>query len=619
MERSWILTATVRLPALLALVSGLLAVWITLPRARSGGADRSLPWRSMAVVGLVAGLLLLPILGSRAGGPDVVSGATALTLVAVLGWFPLVALFGGTEDPGRLVRGLWIALAAIGLLVVAESFQRTFGVSRTLVLQAVDQVGEVRLADVRAGLQDPLLSRSLWIQLLLVFPFFVLIFPVLVPGGPLLWPVGLIPILQYLWTAPAGLVVTGWSAWRPREAGPLAVLALAIAVHPLLLDKSSWDFIPPGLLLFLLAWHLERTGSRWRFALVLGLASWSHPSQAVMAALWAADHARRNWAAEVPAHRRRLLWVPAIAWGMAAIPILSMLIPALWHPESALMHHLAPYARRRTAAYLQGGDFRVLGWMAISNLSKIGLLLSSLGLVPVLRRNRFLAYGVFEVAYSLFTSNGFIHGSLPGCLGLLGCATLENANHLSPERLRRSAGLAAVLLLPLTLWWSPQHVAVQLLRNPTVDRLAGMEALITPEDRDRTCVGQATTYTVLAGHCRGEGVLRLPDGRPGANARDGDVYLLDLSPPPWPQEPGALREWIKRPRFLQPEQGAIETAPLDFQGEPIPEDLAWLREGLVSGAWTLSRNEGGRIRLDRIERSESPGAVSNAPGPPAPP
>lgn len=598
MGTSWILVATVHLPVLLALLPGLLAVGTVYSLARSTDPSGSLRRRLAGAVGLGAVLVIAP----RMEAPDLVQGATALALMAALGWFPFLALLAGTDEHSsrRLVRGLWLALAAIGLLVVAESFQRTFNVSRTLVLQAVDQVGEIRLADVRAGFQEPLLSRSLLQQLLLVFPFFLILLPVLVPGGPLLWPVGLIPILQYLWTAPAVLLATCRAAWRPDKAAPLAVLGLVIAVHPLLLDKSSWDFIPPGLLLFLVAWHLERTGARWAFALVLGLASWSHPSQAVMGALWAADHARRNWASEPPGQRRSLLWVPAIAWGMAALPLLAMLIPALVRPDTALMHHLAPYARRRTAAYLLGGHFEVLGWMVISNVLKILLLLASLGLVPVLRRNRFLAYGAFEVLYSLVTDNGFTHGSLPGCLGLLGCATLENSLHLSPSRLRRSAWIAAALLLPLTVWWNPQHLAVQLLRNRTGDRLEDLEALIVPEDRDRTCVGQAATYPVLAGRCRGEGVLRLPEGRPGANARDGDVYLLDFSPPPWPPESGGIRDLLEKPWFGRPEDGPEETAPLNFQGEPIPEDLAWLKERIVAGELVVTRNEGGRIRLDRV-------------------
>jgi len=613
MPHPGILAVTVQMPAVLAALLGLLAVRTVLPASLAGALATPRLWGRIGIVGLAAFLVIAP----RMDAPGLVPWATTLTLVSVLGWFPLLVLGHGTDrdSPRRLTRGLWLALAAIGLLVVAESFQRTFGVSRTLVLQAVDQVGEVRLADLRAGLQDPPLSRSLLVQLLLVFPFFVIVWPIFVPGGPLLWPTGLIPILQYFWTAATGLLAVDRTGRHPEKTAPLIVLALVIALHPVVLDKSSWDFIPPGLLLFVIAWLLERKGSRWGFALALGLASWSHPSQAVMAALWAADHARRNWATVPPDQRRRLLGVPAVVWGMAAIPVLAMAIPALVHPEGALLNHLAPYARRKTAALFQAGSLAVLGWVVVSNLLKLAVLFGSLGLLPVLRLNRFLAYGAFEMVYSLFTSNGFIHGSLPGCLGLLACATLENVSCVSPARLRSAAVLAAVLLLPLTVWWSPQHMAVQLLRNSTEQRLAVIEALLTPEDRQRTCIGQAATYTVLAGRCGGEGVLRLPDGRPGANARDGDVYLLDLSPPPWSPESAGLREWIERPRWGLPQGGALGESPLDFQGEPVPEDLQWLKERVAGGELVITRNEGGRIRLDRRAPPQRPPGPVGSPGP----
>jgi hypothetical protein len=352
--------------------------------------------------------------------------------------------------------------------------------------------------------------------------------------------------------------------------------------------------------LFLLAWRFERTNARWPLILALGIGAWAHPVQSVMAALWAADHARRNWKVTPPQDRRGLLAVPVVVWAMAAMPVLALGIPALAGDGPSLMNQLAPYARRQVAWHMTHGHFDWFALMVGSNVLKLFFLLLPLGFLPVLRWNRFLAYGLVEVVYSLGTPNGFIHGSLPGFVGLLACAALDNALRIRLPTLRRSAWIAAIAILPLTIAWSEQHSAVQLLRNATSDRVEAVEGMIRPGDRLLTCVGQGSTYPVLAGRCGGEGVLRFADKVPGSNARTADVYLLELSHPPWPRRTEGIRGMIEELASALSTNPDIPMDYLNFHEEPSVPDLLWLKDSILAGELTVTEFRNGWLRLDRM-------------------
>ncbi len=553
---------------------------------------------------LVAGAAaLVPLLPSAAPWPLAV--ALALYLVGAVA--PALALATdplGPVDDAYDERRVRLVVVAFLLLIAAESCERWLGLSRNLALQAVDQVAEARLVQFRPDVEVPSAPGWVLAQFFLVFPFFLPYARLFVEGGLISLSLGAAQLLSEMTQIPAAIAFRAAARSRALPAGVVLALGMGVAMHPAVVDKCAWDFIPPGTLLFVLAFVGEARGSRAGLVVTLGLGALCHPAQAVMSALWAADHARRNWPSRrgAPADatgRLRALAVPLAVWAIAAIPVLTLAGGHLLPGGQALTARLAPYGRNAVAEAVAAGRLLDLGAMVGSNLLRAALLLVPLGFLPVLRWSRFLAYAAFEIAYSLATSNGFFHGSLPGLVGLLACAALDNAPRVSPRTLRWAAFVAAVTFLPLTLWWSGRHFAVQLLRNPDEDRVSTVAALGRPSDRDRTCVGQSSTYAWLAGRCRLESPLRFADNVPSILARTAEVYLLDLEPQPWPARVRGLREALEDWTDSRVAGDGPNRRFLDFDHEPGVDDLAWIREDVRAGALAVVAWDGRYARLER--------------------
>lgn len=558
-------------------------------RVRAGGGGL----RLAGIIGL-AGLLAVAF-QLRSLSP--VALATALVLLVALSLAPALALDASPASRARLVGA---ALLSTSLLFLAESLERSYGLSRTMALQAIDQVGEMgRLTAFRpdvTGREAP--QRVLW-QTLLVFPFFVITLPMLT-SAVMLWYLGLISTLMAGWQVAAGWVVASARSLRSLPPELATVIVLGLGLHPFLLDKLSWDFVPPGTLLFILAYVAERRGRRGLLTAALGLAALCHPMQATMAALWALDHARRSWTPN-RTERLRVLLVPGVVCAQALLPFLVLAAGLLLPTEERLITRVAAYSRQFVAEGVAAGSFSWAAVMAGTNAAKLALFLLPLGFLPVLRWNRFLGYAAFELAYSLATPNGFVHGSSAGFLGLLGCAALENARQVPAPKRRAVAAVALGSLLPLQLAWNGQHAMVALLRNDPVDRITPLAELMRPGDEQRTCVGQSTTYVFLAGRCRRDAPLRFPDDVASTVARTADVYLLDLERlheefrwPPGIQE--ALRRVVYRHLHAEGEGKRS----FGFQDDISTEDLLLLLEEVRTGALHVTAMNGPALRLDRV-------------------
>ena len=608
-------TFFVHLPVVVACAVAAAAAWPDLLRLvrRAGLVGVRPAWGALLI--LVGGAVaLIPRVPSLTPLP--VAVALALYLVGAV--VPALALaadpLGPAEDSHDEQRVRLVVVAFL-LLIAAEAFERSLGVSRNLTLQAVDQVGEARLVQFRPDVRAPSASTLVLAQFFAVFPLFLASLRMFVEGGVLWMPLGTMQILMELLQIPAAVAFRAAARSTAVPAGVLLALGLGVALHPGVVDKGSWDFIPPGTLVFVLAFVAEARGSRAWLIVMLGLGALCHPAQAVMSALWAADHARRNW----PSHeassgsgggRLRAMAVPLVVWAIAGIPVIALVLGHFLPGGQALTARLASHGRDAVAEVVAQGRLLDLGAMVGLNLVRGALLLVSLGFLPVLRWSRFLAYAAFEIAYSLGTSNGFFHGSLPGLVGLLGCAALDNAPRVSRRTLRWAGMIAAVTFLPLTLWWSGRHFAVQLLVNPAEDRVSTLSALIEPGDRDRTCVGQASTYAFLAGQCRTESPLRFADGVPSTLARTADVYLLDLEPQPWPPRSRGLRELLENASDSLARGDGTSGRFLDFDHEPGLDDLAWIRDDLRSGALAVAAWDGRYARLERgTHRAAAPGGT----------
>ena len=597
------------LPITLALVAAVIGVApMCLLRNRGPGATTLLRQPTL-MAALIVGAIAIAL---HSPGPSLLAWLVATTILLSLAVFPVVALrYDEDSDQktgaarfkpaGRLI---WILVAML-MLVLAESVQRTLGLADSLIVQAVDQVGEIRLAGFRPDVTGDSLYQYLLLQSLLVFPFFLPALPMFLPTGPMLWFLGLYPVVQALYTLPSALLSRLTLPRAGIPPGILAVLCLGIGLHPFVMDKSSWDFIPPGTVLFVLAWLAEARRRRTLLSLSLILAALCHPIQAVMAVTWALDHARRSWRApqgHPSDDYRRVIAVPLVVGLAALLPVGVMLAGPLFPEGHDLASRLAPFSRRWLSAALSSGEWSWIPTLLATNATKFILLLLPLGLLPVLRWNRFLAYSAAGFLYSMTSLNGFMHGSLPGFVGLMGCAAIENAPRLAPTTLKRAGSIAALTLLPLTLWWGGLGFATSLLRTEPIDRLTALSSLLGPEDRHRTCVGQSSTYPFLAGRCEHTSPLRFNDDVSSTVSRSADVYILDLSrlqEAPVTKPLLGLNEILsdaaRRSVRLPPEAARIFALDTNI----ADEDLRWIRDRVVAGELAIIVWRDGILRLDR--------------------
>ncbi len=574
--------------------------------------SRAAGW-AMAITLAVGIVLLLARLDF--GSPR--AWAVAVSAWLALGLLPILAL-ARPELLGErsLRRLLWAALGVLAGVAVLEALIRATHLTDLLVLQAIDQIGDIRLAALRPDGTGAATGLSIAAQTALVFPWFALVTPLLMDGVPLRWPLAFAPVMNVWWTVAAAWVVWRAPAARTLRPGVRFVFALAIGSAPALLDKASWDFIAPTLLLVLLAYVAEEAGRRRTFYALLVLAALSHPVNGVMAALWAVDHARRtpDWRGDGAA-RFRVMVGPAIVTALGAVPGVVVVFGRWWFGADAINDHVAFFARHMVEQALAAGHWSWIPAVLGVNLFRLGVILAGIGFLSILRPNRFLIYAAVELPYSLLTPNGFFHGSLAGFLGLLACAALDNVGRVRTRELERSAWIAAALLLPLTLWWSGRHLVVTTLGNVGEARAPALVAAVGPDDRERVCVGGTRAYLVLAGECAASAPLRFADGAPSTIARAADVYLISLRDAADQGRPGprGLFDVSSRVAEMALRRGPESADRFDLRTEVATPDLAWIRDDIVAGRLRVVRHVDGVVRLEPAP-SSSPGAPPESAG-----